>query len=99
MSIEKGLGGATAILFFGLTQSAIPIPGPGGCVLRVSPVLPLSLTLPLFGAGAGNGAISFPATIPPSGLSNVTFTLQAFVPDAGTPQGYSGTNGIELHIP
>jgi hypothetical protein len=98
LTLDKGLGPSTAILLFGLAQASIPIPGPGACLLRVSPLLPLTLTLPLFGTGAGNGVISFPSAIPP-GVYNATVTLQGFVVDPGVPQGYAGSNGLEIHIP
>jgi hypothetical protein len=98
ITIDRGLGGSTAVVLFGLAQAAIPIPGPGACVLRVAPVLPITFSLPLFGVGAGNGAISFPSTIPP-GVYGAAITLQAFVIDGGVPQGYAGSNGLEVFVP
>ncbi|MBL8767465.1 MAG: hypothetical protein JNL94_08880 [Planctomycetes bacterium] len=98
ITLDRALGGSSAIAFFGLTQSAIPIPGTVDCFLRVAPLLPLSFSLPLFGSGPGNGAISFPATIPP-GSFGVAITMQAFVLDPGGQLGFTASNGLEIFVP
>lgn len=95
LSISKGLGGANAILFFGIVPLALPLGG--GCQLHPQPLLPITLTLPLSGSGAGTGAISVPATIP-AGSSPGQIVVQAFVPDPGAPLKFSNTNALILNI-
>jgi len=97
LSLTQGLGGASAIFFFGLAQSAIAIPGPGSCTLLIAPVWPLIVTLPLSGSGPGNGSLAFLGTIPPGSPLGIV-TMQAFVIDPGVSQGYSNTNALELHV-
>lgn len=92
--VAGGLGGATALIFYGLSQAATSLPG--GCTLNLVP-LPLSTVLPLGGVGAGQGSISISTSIPPISASAI-LDLQVFVLDAGVPQGFSNTNGLELNI-
>lgn len=93
-SLEDGLGGATALLFFGIHPAAVPLPG--SCSLLVSPVLPVIVALPLLGSGPGNGSFqtfgSIPLGTPPMG-----FTMQSFVIDPGANAGYCASNGLEVH--
>jgi hypothetical protein len=94
LSVTNAVAGQNALLFFGLVPASINLPGP--CSLLVTPLLPLQITLPLFGApGPGNGSISFPATIPavPAG---VTVTMQALCTDPGVFYGYGATNGVQI---
>ncbi len=96
LTITNGLGGAPAFLFLGLNQAAISMGG--GCTLNVSPLLPLVVgPLPLSGVGAGNGGIQLTATIPGS-VTPGTFTVQAFVADAGSALGFSNTPGVSVPI-
>ncbi len=93
-TISGGIGGQSAIVFLGLVPGSVAIPG--ACHLLVTPLLPISFTLPLFGSATpGGGSISFPATIPtvPSGF---TTTLQAFCIDPGVFWGFSATQGVQL---
>jgi hypothetical protein len=92
-SLTQGLGGSTAVLFLGATSASIPVPGL--CTLLVSP-LPAIVTLPLGGAGPGDGSVAFSATMPLS-ASGVTFYLQAFVVEPGFP-GFSATNALEVSV-
>lgn len=94
LSVAQGLGGTTAILFFGFGQTSTPMQN--GCTLLVSP-LPLVLALPLGGSGAGQGSISVPAVIPANALP-VTFDMQVFTQDAGVFQGYANSNGVEVEV-
>ena len=90
LSISEGLGGSFALVVFGLQPGATSLPG--GCVLAVSPLLPFSLSVPLGGAGAGNGAAQLTGNMP--GGAPATVTIQAFVAEPSTPHGYSATAGV-----
>lgn len=96
VNVEGGLGGATALLFFGLNQAAIPLGL--GCTLNVSPLLPAVISFPLNDVGPGNGTASLAGVVPGS-AAGVTFTMQVFVLDGGAPLGASNSNGLELAIP
>ncbi len=95
LQLQRGLGGAPATFFFGLGQSAIPMVG--GCTLNIAPLLPIDFTVPLGGAGAGNGSI-FLAGVLPSDMGGVTFSMQAFVVDASVPHGFSNSNEIVVAV-
>lgn len=95
LSITQGLSGSTAILFFGVYPWVLPLGG--GCQLHPQPLLPMTLTLPLWGAGPGQGSISVPATIPP-GSNPGQLVVQAFIPDNGVPMKFSNTNALVLNI-
>jgi len=94
VELSGGLGGATALLFFGLQEAAIPIGGQ--CLLNIQPVLPLVVSLPLGGTGAGAGTFIVAGGITPNPLP--VLTIQAFVVDAGAAPGYSNTNGLRIEI-
>lgn len=95
-SISKGLGGSSAFLFVGLTQGSQAMGA--GCTLNVSPLLSLVVgPLPLAGVGPGTGALQFFADLPASATS-ATFTLQAFVADAGGPLGFCNSPGVSVPI-
>lgn len=91
LEIAGGLGGSNALLFFGTPAS---IPAPGGCTLLVNP-LPLVLSLPLGGAGAGTGSLTIPAVIPVASTPG-TFDMQVFVIDGGVGHGFSNSNGVHV---
>lgn len=93
--VSAALGGSLAILVFGLNQASLPLPG--GCLLRVDPLLPFFPTVALSGGASGHGAGSIPLFVPP-GSSGAVVTSQAFVLDGGVPQGFSNTNGIDISI-
>jgi len=95
LTIADGLGGATAVLFFGANQGSLPVGG--GCRLLVSPVL-AAAGVTLSGSGPGNGNISIVGVIPPNAAGSKT-TLQAFVIDPANPIGGAGTNGVEVSVP
>ncbi|MFG0316929.1 MAG: hypothetical protein ACF8XB_06640 [Planctomycetota bacterium JB042] len=95
LQLQQGLGGAPATFFFGLGQSAIPMVG--GCTLNIAPLLPINFTVPLGGAGAGNGSI-FLAGVLPNDMGGVTFSMQAFVVDASVAHGFSNSNEIVVAV-
>ena len=94
LRITNALGGAPALLGAGVAPSNQP--GLGGTIL----IVPASL-VPLTLAGApgvaGAGSFALPWTIPPA-LAGFQFFLQAAIQDAGAPQGFALTNGLELVI-
>jgi lysyl endopeptidase len=86
------LGGGQALLFFGLSQAAIPMGN--GCFLNVSPLLPVIVgPLQLNAQGYLVFESVLPATVTPG-----TFTMQAFMPAGSAPAGYMSTNGVEVTI-
>lgn len=95
--IRDAPGGATALLLFGLTQASTPL-GASGCSLNVGTLLPLTLAIPLGGAGPGNGLVLLPGVLPPS-ASGLTFTMTTAVSDASTPLGFTTSNGLEVTAP
>lgn len=96
VTVDQALGGAQAFLALGLNQAAIPMGG--GCLLNVSPLLIFAGPLPLSGAGAGNGMIALPATIPP-GTPPAKLTMQAFVADpGGAPPGFANSHGVLFSV-
>ncbi len=95
VSLANGLGGAPATFFFGLGGAEIPMVG--GCNLNIAPLLPASFTLPLSGAGPGQGMVSFSGVLP-AGTGGATFAMQAFVTDPSVPHGFSNSNEIVVAI-
>lgn len=98
--VESALGGSFFSIYLGLGEGSLPIGG--GCFLLTNPLLPGIISpLPLFGAGAGNGTLTLPVTVPPSVPAVVLpVTLQALVSDPGSPSGtgISASNGIKLTL-
>lgn len=91
LGMKKGKGGAPAIILLGASSANLPIGF--GCSLLVFPVVPSPVTLTLAGGGNGNGSTSIATAYPPA-AALVSFAMQAFVIDAGSPLGYAATNGI-----
>lgn len=92
-SIEQGLGGSVAFVFFGTGPTSIPLAAP--CTLNVAPVLPLSLTLPLSGVGPGAGEFAVSTTLA-SMTPGITVTMQTFVIDPQGPAGYTASAGVSV---
>lgn len=96
LSVNQTLGGASALLFLGTSQVAVPFCC--GCTFLVGGLLPIVATLPLPGVGPGNGGLSFQATLPPS-LPSISITMQAVVLDPGALGGGAATNGVQMNTP
>lgn len=95
LSVSGGLGGSTALLFIGFGKAKLPLGG--GCFLNLATIIPSPVTLPLGGAGAGDGSILLPATMP-AGTTGLIFGLQTFVIDAGVPMGFSASPGLQVEV-
>jgi len=93
LDIDKGLGGATMLLFFGNAQGNIPA---GKCTLLVNPVLAM-VSATLTGAGPGNGSLSIAGVVPAS-AANTTSDLQAWIVDPAVGIGAAGSNGLEVIV-
>lgn len=94
MTVDSGIGGQSALIFLSVVGPAsLPIGGP--CFLNLAQPMIGPIVVPLFGAGAGNGAISIPTTLPalPPGLK---LYLQAFCTDPTVGMGASATQGLEI---
>lgn len=94
ISIRSALGGSLSFILVGTDRASLPMAGT--CELLVSPLLSV-LALPLFGSGAGLGEVTIIDGIPES-MPYSSYTLQAFVIDAGIPSGYSSTNGVQMNV-
>lgn len=88
--IDRGRTASIAVLVFGATQAASPIPG--GCSLLVGNLLPLAVTIPLDGSGAASIAASL-GVVPSGG-----FRMQAFVADPGIVGGLAATNAVRVIV-
>ncbi len=95
LELEQALGGSVAFLAVGTGQSALELLP--GCSLRVESLLFLSPGIPLTSGGPGQGTFSLNLTLGAGALPE-SFTLQAFVIDAGAPQGLAASNGVEVQF-
>lgn len=95
LTLSGGVGGGSALLFFGLAPAALPMGG--GCQLLVAPLLPLILNVPLSGSGAGAGQTTLPFSIAP-GSPTGQIGVQAFVVDPGGQAGFSNSNGLMVSV-
>jgi hypothetical protein len=89
LSITNGPPGAFAVRGFGFGQGSLPVLGCGVLVAAVVATLVVQLD--------GSGGHVFPFALPISS-TGVSFTTQAFVVDAGGPQGFSATNGVLVRV-
>lgn len=98
ITVSQGLGGSQAFLALGFSQTALPFGA--GCVLYTPLTIPLIGPLPLFGAGAGAGFVSFPLVIPPdlSYAWGLSVYWQVFALDPGSAKGFTVSNGVRTTI-
>lgn len=96
ISIDRGLGGATAMFFTGLNFASVPLPG--GCPLLAFPLLPIVFPLPLTPGGPGDGEFKLSGPLPGVLTVGSSFVFQALVLDAGAPFGFSATNAAKLTV-
>ncbi|MFG0316752.1 MAG: hypothetical protein ACF8XB_05725 [Planctomycetota bacterium JB042] len=94
--LSDGLGGALAVLLFGLDKGETPLGF--GCSLHLTGVLPPAPVVPLGGSGPGTGTVTLLGALP-SDIGGNSFALQAFVLDAAAPLGFAPTNGLKLNVP
>lgn len=96
LAITNALGGAPALLFFGLGNGSLAVTP--SCALKNAPIVPaLIVPLTLAGAGSGDGNLLLPGAIP-AATSTVDVYLQVLVGDPGAPAGVASTNALRLHI-
>lgn len=95
LTVANGLGGATAMILFGLGQTQTPIGG--GCDLLVAPVLPAMLFVPMGGIGPGAGSVTLGGALPAS-ASGAQFTTQAFVLDGSNGIGGAAGNALDVTV-
>jgi len=90
LDITDGPSGGTALLVLGFSQLAAPFKA--GVLL---PAPDLVSALPL--DAHGSGSLDF--TWPEGSHSGARLWLQAWLPDAAGPAGYSATNGVLAEVP
>lgn len=94
LTIDDALGGATALLTFGLGSGTLNLTP--GCALQNAPLLTgLSVPLVLPGAGAGAGSLTLPGTIPPS-ATTADIYLQALIADPAV--GVASSAPLRMHV-
>ena len=96
LEVSNGLGGANAILLFGLAQGSTPV-GASGCSVLVSPLVGPQLTLPLSPGNPGTGSLFLPAVLP-LGTAGASFTMQIWVIDPASPAGAAASNGLLVTV-
>ncbi len=97
LQLSGAVGGASAALFVGLVQGALPFKGG---TFHLGSLL-LTVTLPLGGAPgvAGAGSLTLPTALPAiPALKGTSVFLQAAFSDAAAVHGVSLTQGLELEI-
>ncbi len=95
LTISNGLGGASALLFFGVAPIEVEVED-SGCFLLVTP----NVTLPLVlgGAGGGQGTAILAGTLP-AGAAGATLHAQVFTFDPIGANGYAAANAVTIAVP
>ncbi len=88
-------GANSAVLLLGASTGSTPL-GNGGCTLLLSNLIGFGIPIPLLGVGAGQGSISFTATIPDGVVGPWTLHVQALCADPGISLGYTASNALKL---
>jgi hypothetical protein len=92
----NGLGGAPALMLFGLQAGSVPLAN--GCTLLVDPVLSFSLPFVLHSGGPGQGYATLSGLVPWGTPPGVEFVAQVFVKDPFAPGHKCATNGVRIEI-
>ncbi len=95
LSITGALGNSTGVFVFGLGTQSLALGS--GCFLHAAPLLPISLSLPLAGSGAGNGSLVVPTSLPLS-IGTGQFAMQVLVLDPGVAAGFCVSNALTVTI-
>jgi len=98
LEISDAVGGSVAFILQAFGRATVPMGA--DCTLNLAPPVaqingPFILN-PYFGSGPGIGWLNIPVAIPSTAPPGLSFTTQVFIPDAGVPRGYAGTNGLEV---
>ncbi len=97
LDLSNAVGGASAALFVGLSQAALPFKG--GTFHLGSLLLTLNVAVGGAPGVAGAGSLSLPATLPPDpALSGTSIFLQGAFSDTAAVQQVSLTQGLEMEI-
>lgn len=102
--VDRGLGGAQALVLAGTTFGWHVISTSPPCILYLDNIFPhlldpqTWLMVPLQGAGSGGGFLRLPGMIPPGVAA--TLHLQVFIADPGGcgAFGFSATNALRIDI-
>ncbi len=98
LRLRDGLGGATAGLSVGFTESSlsgVPVPGLTAYNWPWAALLPLTLPGGIGQAGAGHFDLSIPV---PTSLADMSFFLQFGAADPLASSGISVSRGLEVHV-
>jgi len=92
LDLTQGLGGASALMYIGLSSANYPFLG--GYLL----VYPIDFAIPLVlgGSGAGAGGFSIPVS---AYFMDTTLYVQVLNSDTEAPKGVAMSNGLEVHFP
>jgi len=97
LQIDHAVGGASGLLFIGLSQVSLPLKG--GSFLVGSVVLNVPLVLGGAAGVAGDGSVTLTAPLPSNPLlQGAVIVLQAGLQDAGGVHGVSLTQGLRMEI-
>ncbi|MAG56615.1 MAG: hypothetical protein CMJ83_10025 [Planctomycetes bacterium] len=101
LDVTQAVAGSQAWLYLSLAAAAIPITLPNGCGLYLEPASLNNLILlgvsPIGPVPTGaTGTASFPLPVPNDpAIAGISVWFQAAIADAGGPQGFVVTNGLE----
>lgn len=94
LTVDRVVGGASGVLFAGLSQAALPFKG--GTFLVGSVVLQLPIAVGGTPGQANAGFLSLPAALVDPVLVGLDLYLQAGFSDAGAVKGVSLSNGLRV---
>lgn len=97
LSVTNGLGGAPALVFFGMEADETGI-GDECMLLFSSPLAAILGPVTLSGMGPGDGSFVLGHTVHRAHAPG-SFVAQGFIIDSGTVTGFSNTNAVQVIIP